>query len=71
MSKERGMTVNQLIDALEKFRAQVENGGNMFLLTADYDTVGDIEIWEGMCALTYKDLNRLPLRPYAFEEGEK
>lgn len=62
---EKGMTVDQLIAALTTFRLRF--GGDLFVLTADYDTIGDIDIYKGICFLGYKDLQRLKLRPYMFE----
>jgi len=37
------------------------------VLTTDYDTIGDIDMYEGVCFLGYKDPQRHKLRPYMFE----
>ena len=71
---ERGMTASELIKALTLF---VEKHGDLPILTADWDTVGDLDLLGpeftesdlSYCQFGYKDLNRLPLRPYAFEES--
>lgn len=62
---DKGMTVDQLIAALTTFRQRF--GGDLFVLTTDYDTIGDIDMYEGVCFLGYKDLQRHKLRPYMFE----
>lgn len=60
-----GMTVDQLITALTVFRQRF--GGDLFVLTTDYDTIGDVDLYDGICFLGYKDLSRCKLRPYMFE----
>jgi hypothetical protein len=62
---EKGMTVNQLIDALIVFRQRF--GGDLHVITTDYDTIGDIDMYDGLCFLGYKDLQKFKLRPYMFE----
>ena len=72
MTKGRGMVASQLVEALTSFIAV---HGDLHILTADWDIVGDVDIMVDTdvvwCYLCYKDIDRIPITPYAFQKEEE